>query len=275
MRDLANEYSVRVLCRVLKVSSSGYYDWLKRVPRAEVQQLTKRVEQIHDDSHGTYGARRVRAELRAAGIHVSRKRVIKLMKAAGVRVKKRKRHQKTTDSNHPYPIAPNLLNRNFTAERANQCWVSDITCVKTGEGWLYLATFLDLYSRMIVGWGIAENQDSSIVLQAFQMGFTRRKVAPGMVHSDRGTQYASEEFRKQLSKHPNCQQSMSRRANCLDNAVAESFFGTLKTELGYRFPTRKEASLRIFEYIEVFYNRRRRHSHLDYVSPTEYESKTA
>jgi len=261
------------MCRVLEVSKSGYYEWVKRESAAPSVDLAEAMVALHKECRGRYGSRRMRMELRKRhGIRISRKTVIKHMKSRGLVAFRRKSFKKTTDSNHSLGASPNLLQRNFKADAANQCWVSDITYVRTDEGWLYLVTFLDLYSRMIVGWSMSESLDATFVCRAFEMACRSRQTAPLMVHTDRGIQYASAEFRNLLRQYPQCTQSMSRKANCWDNAVAESFFATLKQELlTLKFETRKTASLEIFEYIEAFYNVRRLHSSLNYESPKQYE----
>jgi putative transposase len=196
-----------------------------------------------------------------------------IMKENGIQAKQKKKFKATTDSNHNLPVAKNRLKRNFRAKKPNQVWVSDITYVRTGEGWLYLSAFIDLFSRKVVGWSMSERMTANLAVDAFRMAlFRQKRQAPKVVHSDRGSQYASEVFRKEL-KARGTKQSMSRRGDCWDNAVAESFFGTLKTELVHheRFSTREQARLSIFDYIETFYNRRRLHSYLNYLSPEEFE----
>ncbi len=195
------------------------------------------------------------------------------MKKHGIQAKRRKKFKATTNSDHNLPIAKNRLKRRFRAKKLNHAWVSDITYIATDEGWLYLSTFIDLCSRKVVGWSMSSRMTADLVVNAFRMAlFRQKRKAPRLVHSDRGSQYASEAFRKELKSH-GCKQSMSRKADCWDNAVAESFFGTLKTELVHheRYKTREEARMSIFDYIETFYNKRRLHSYLDYVSPDEFE----
>ena len=258
---------------VFQVSKSGYYDWLKASEKPDPShQLVEAVVELHKKSRGTYGSRRIREDLREAGIAKSRKTIIKLMRLGNVQGRRKTKTRRRADST-PSVVAPNLVNRKFYAQLPNQCWVGDITTVTTAEGPLNLATFLDLYSRRIVGWSMSANLESSLVVSAFRMACAFRGTAPRVVHSDRGTQYGSADFRQELAKHPICRQSMSRRANCLDNAVAESFFATLKKELVYgaKFHTLAEARSRIFEYIECFYNQIRRHSFLDYTSPNHFE----
>lgn len=269
------------MCRVLHASRSGYYAWRKgRVTQRQLQEqkLLALIKQIHADSRGTYGSPRVLRELRKRGIVVNHKTVEELMKRHGIRAKSKKKFKATTNSKHNLPVANNLLDRNFTATKPNQAWVGDITYVATEEGWLYLSTWIDLFSRKIVGWSMSSRMTADIVVDAFRLGVFRQKAVPDLIHSDRGSQYASHDFRKELKKS-GCKQSMSRKGNCWDNAVAESFFAALKNELVHheKYKTREQARLSIFDYIETFYNRRRAHSHLNYVSPEEFEQsmKTA
>jgi len=270
------KYPINVMCRVLRASRSAYYVWREgRVsPRlVRRQQLLEEIKKIHKESHGNYGSPRILKELRNDGIVVNHKTVEELMKENGIAAKRRKKFKATTNSNHNLPVAENLLQRDFTAQSPNQKWVGDITYIATDEGWLYLATCIDLFSRKIVGWSMSSRMTADIVVDAFRMAlFRQKRQAPQVMHSDRGSQYASDAFRAELKAH-GCKQSMSRRGNCWDNAVAESFFGALKTELVHheRFKTREEARLGIFDYIESFYNRRRLHSYLNYVSPEDFE----
>lgn len=235
--------------------------------------LLSEIQEVFDGSKGRYGVRRVHAALKRKGLVVNRKVVEKIMRRNHLRPKRKRRFRSTTDSNHKMPISENLLNREFQVESPNEVWVGDITYIDTQEGWLYLATFIDLFSRKVVGWSMSENMAASLVVSAFDMATQRQGVsAPAVIHSDRGSQYASKSFRSKLKK---CKQSMSRKGNCWDNAVAESFFGALKSELIHRerFKTRKEAEMGVFEYIEIFYNKRRLHSALGYLSPDEFEQK--
>jgi len=271
-------YPVAVLCRVLGVSRSGLYRWRARGPSRRAmsdRELLTEIRQIHEQSRGTYGSPRVTAELRARGHRVGHNRVARLMRANDIRAKRRRRFCRTTDSNHTQPIAPNRLNRQFNADEPNRVWVSDITYVRTGQGWLYLATVIDLFSRLVVGWSMSKHIDHVLACNALSMAIGRRRPGTGLLHhSDRGVQYASAEY-QELLRHHGMICSMSRKGDCLDNAVAESFFSTLELELldHFQFTTREQARAVIFEYIEVFYNRRRRHSTLGYLTPSEYEAR--
>ena len=275
--DHQTVFPVRRMCQVLGVSASGYYAWRRR-PVSEREQanlaLLRRIQTIHADSQRTYGSPRVHAELVAQGVACNEKRVARLMRLYHLRAKQTKRYRvKTTDSDHDLPVAPNRLNRQFEAEAPNAKWVSDITYIPTREGWLYLATVMDLFSRRIVGWSMAGTLSVSLVERALQMAIDQRRPSAGLLlHSDRGSQYASAECRALLS-HYQMVASMSRTGNCYDNAVIESFFGTLKSELVHhqQYQTRDEGRRSVFAYIEAFYNRRRRHSALGYKSPVEFE----
>ncbi len=270
-------WPIALQCEVLEVSRSGFYGWRKRPPsarRLRQEALLEDIQQVHTDSHANYGAPRVHAELVARGQACNRKTVAKLMRQQGIRSRCRRRFRvQTTDSNHRRPVAENLLNRNFQPVRANQTWVADITYIPTDEGWLYLAAVLDLYSRKIVGWSMSSRIDSRLVVDALEMAIGRQRPPAGLlVHSDRGVQYASEHYQRMLARHGiTC--SMSRKANCWDNAPMESFFATLKTELVHheRYASRSVARQSVFEYLEVFYNRVRRHSSLGYLSPHDFE----
>lgn len=266
------------MCRVLEVSVSGYYQWrkgLKSKRQQDNEQLLGKIESIHQQSRKQYGSPKVYRQLRQDGEVYNHKRVERLMRENQLKAKRNKKFKATTNSQHQQPVAENLLNREFRVSQVDKVWVSDITYVWTDEGWLYVAIFMDLFSRMVVGWSMSERMTSELVKSAFEMGQQRRgtRVSP-LVHSDRGSQYASAAFREHLSSYQ-CEQSMSRKGNCWDNAVAESFFSGLKLELVYQesFKKRQEARDQIFEYIEVFYNRRRSHSAIDYLSPAEYEEK--
>lgn len=272
-------YPVIVLCDVLDVSRSGFYAFSKRPePRRKTAdaQLGVEIVAIHRRSRGTYGSPRVHAELRAKGFSVSKKRVERLMREGGVEARRKRRFRRTTDSNHSMPIAPNLLNRHFTTNAPNKAWVTDVTYIPTGEGWLYLAAMLDLFSRRVVGYAMSADNDRLLALDALGHALRARRPRRGLLHhSDRGSPYASEDYRKVL-RNRGIVASMSRTGDCWDNAVAESFFATLKTELtdAMNYPTRAAAMASITDYLETFYNDARRHSHLDYLSPVEFELRT-
>ncbi len=268
------EYPVRLCCRVLGVSHSGYYGFVKRRGHGLYQaDLIARIREAFLRSRGTYGSRRLMHQLRRGGVVIGRWRIRRLMRLAGIFVKQRRRYRVTTRSNHRYPVSPNLIARRFETDRPNLVWVSDITYIRTMEGWLYLATVMDLYSRKIVGWSLARNMEVGMVKAALLMAIGRRKPAPGLIHhSDRGSQYACQEYRQLLQAH--CiTSSMSRSGVCLDNAVAERFFGTLKTECLTNWQDKPAEEVRhdVTDYIEMFYNSERLHSYLAYSSPNEYE----
>lgn len=269
-------YPVALLCQVLQVSRAGYYAWCQRPPAPRTlkdQTLALEVAAIHAESRGRYGSPRVHAELRERGQRTARKRVARLMRAAGLCARERRRFRCTTDSGHGMAINDNLLARRFAVPAPNSGWVTDITYLWTVEGWLYLAVILDLFSRRVVGWALSERLERGVALDALQMAFTKRQPPLGLLHhSDRGSQYASHEYQQLLAAH-GVLSSMSRKGNCWDNAVAESFFASLKLELVYRshWRTRTEARSEVFEYIELFYNRQRRHSALGYLCPNEFE----
>jgi transposase InsO family protein len=275
-------FAVVLMCRVLAVSTSGFYAARRRAPSARVvrdEQLTVQIRAAHQQSRRRYGAPRVHHELTVIqGGHVSKKRVARLMQRDGLRGRRPRRFVHTTDSAHGEPVAPNTLDRAFAVSQVAACdrvWTSDITYVPTREGWLYLAVILDLASRRVVGWAVRATLERELVLAALAMALTHRQPDPGVLHhSDRGSQYASEDFRALLTAH-GLEASMSRRGNCWDNAVTESFFATFKVELVYEedWRTRDEARRAIFEFIEVWYNRARRHSSLGYCTPVEYEEK--
>jgi putative transposase len=271
-------YPVEVLCDVLGVSRSGYYAWSKRPAPARAKtdaKLQAQIAAVHRTSRGTYGSPRVHADLRSKGVRVGKKRVERLMRAEGLQARRKRRFRRTTDSNHTQPIAPNVLARQFTAKAPNRAWVTDVTYIATDEGWLYLAAILDLFSRRVVGWATSATNDRSLALDALEQALrTRRVTAELLHHSDRGSPYASEDYRHMLRRH-GIVASMSRTGDCWDNAVAESFFATLKGELvdHERYPTRAAATASIGDYIEGFYNPARRHSYLGYVSPVEFELK--
>jgi putative transposase len=278
---MKTDHPIRSLCAVLEVSASGYYDWVERQtqpgPRAQENvQLAAQILQIHKANRKTYGSPRIQFELRATGQFHGRNRITRLMRQQKLcgRVKGRYRVH-TTDSNHDQPIAPNRLAELPPPTATDQIWLGDITYIATGEGWLYLAGVMDRYSRRIVGWAMDENIDTELVLAAWEMARTQRQPTPALVfHSDRGSQYASGDFRQALAASQT-QPSMSRKGNCYDNAAMEAFWSTLKMELVYRqtFATRQQARAAIFEYIEIFYNRQRRHSALGYATPAAFENQ--
>jgi transposase InsO family protein len=278
---MKTEHPIRSLCEALEVSSSGYYDWSNRQaqpgPRAqENARLAQQIIQIHQDSRQTYGSPRLQKELSKAGCAHGRHRIARLMRQQGLCGRDKGRFRVcTTDSNHDQPIAPNRLPDLPAPSAPNQVWLGDITYVATDEGWLYLAGILDLYSRRLTGWAMSEHLDTKLILAAWGMSLTQRQPPAGLVfHSDRGVQYASHDYRHALQS-AQAIASMSRKGNCYDNAAMESFWSTLKHELIYRrhFKTRAEARQAIFDFIEVFYNRRRLHSSLDYRSPIDFESQ--
>lgn len=267
------------MCKIFKVNRSNYYRWVRdgSVKDSVDEELNKLIRSIFEGSKATYGTRRIKEELvKKHGVIVSRRRIGRIMKSLNLRVKMRKKFKvKTTDSNHNYPIAPNMLNRNFNILVPNRVYVGDITYIATKEGWLYLAIVIDLFSRKVVGWSMDDNMRVSLVNNALKMAIKMRKPKLGLIwHTDRGSQYASYEHRELLSKY-GIIQSMSRKGNCWDNAVAESFFHSLKTEFTHHevFQTREKAKQMIFEYIEIFYNRQRLHSANNYLSPIEFENK--
>jgi len=264
------------MCKVIKVNRSSFYHWIKVgcVIKKEDTELNELIKSIFIQSRNNYGTRPIRDKLiELYGLIVSRKRISNIMKDLNLKVKMKRKYRNTTDSNHNLPIAPNILNRDFYASNPNEKWVGDITYISTGEGWLYLATVIDLYSRKVVGWSMDDTMKVSLVNDALNMAITQRKPPAGLLwHTDRGSQYASYGHKDLLLKN-NIIQSMSRKGNCWDNAVAESFFKTLKTNLVYQtyFYTQKQAKSEIFEYIEFYYNRTRSHSYLGNLSPVRFE----
>ena len=270
---------VALLCKLLDVSRSGYYAWEERgqsTRATDDEKLAVHIRAAFEVGRGAYGSPRVQEELAAAGIAVSRKRVARIMRQLGLEGRRKRRFKATTDSAHDLPVAENVLDRKFEVDAPDIAWVTDITYVWTAEGWLYLAAILDLFSRRVVGFAMSQRIDRALVLEALRAAVGRRVPNAGLLHhSDRGSQYASGDYQDALDDlGVVC--SMSRKGNCWDNAVAESFFATLKTECVYprRFATRADARETIFEFIEVFYNRRRRHSTLGYVSPVEFEMRS-
>ena len=268
------------MCQVLEVSVSGYYAWRRRPESRRSQAnrgLLTEIRMAHQRSRQTYGSPRMTAELKALGHACSENRVARVMRAGGIRAVGKRKYRVTTQSRHTYPVAENVLDRQFTVDRPNAVWLSDITYVWTSEGWLYLAAVMDLHSRMVVGWSMGPRIDAALTLSALRQAIRRRDVRPELVHhSDRGGQYAATEYQKLLTE-TRMIGSMSRKGDCWDNAPMESFFATLKAELVYRmkFKTREEAKREIFEYIEVFYNRQRRHSSLGDQSPLDFEKTAA
>lgn len=271
-------YPLNLLCRVLQVSRSGYYAWCRRPPSARAQrrqEIARAAQRSHGDSHGTYGYRRVHRDLiEDHQIACCRETVRHVMGDLGLRGRHKRRFVKTTDSNHDEPIATNRLQRDFAATRPNQKWLADITYIRLVEGWLYLAVVLDCFSRRIVGWSLSRTIDASLVCAALEMALRRRCPQDDLVHhSDRGVQYASQAFRDLLTRE-GLTMSMSRKGDPWDNAMMESFFGSLKTEwIDSDYATEEQARREVFKYIEMFYNPTRRHSALGYLSPAEYERR--
>jgi transposase InsO family protein len=269
-------WPVRLMCRVLAVSPAGYYGRRGRPRSAKTERreaLVVAIKAAHAEVKARYGSPRIHAELVARGLPCRVKTVARLMREHGIAAETRRKFRCTTDSNHGHPVAENIVDRHFKPTAANRTWTADITYVATGEGWLYPAVVEDLYSRKVVGWSMGSRIDSRLVVDALEMALARRRPGEGLVaHSDRGSQYASEHYQRALAGHGiTC--SMSRRANCWDNSPMESFFASLKKELVHDavFATRADASAELFEYVEIFYNRLRRHSSLGYLSPAEYE----
>jgi putative transposase len=279
IQEHRSTWPVRVMCRVLGRSVSGYYAYIKaplspRKMRREA--LLPQIHQAHLMSDGTYGSPRIAQELNARGIKVSENTIARYMREEGIAVRRRKTFvPQTTDSSHDHPIAPNRVQQDFTASGPNQKWVSDLTYIWTNEGWLYLSVVLDCYSRKVVGWSMSDDLGSDSVIQALQTALHRRRPEPGLIHhSDRGVQYACREYRHVLEEH-GVIRSMSRSGNCYDNALAESFFASFKGERVNRrnYATKEQARSSVFEWIEIFYNRQRRHSSLGYVSPEAFEAQ--
>ena len=278
IREHAEEFPVDVLCQVLDVSRSGYYAWRQRPPSGQAQrrgELVERIRDVHAASRRVYGSPRISAELVEQGVRCAENTVAKLMRQHGIRSKTARRFVvHTTDSRHDHPVAANRLNQQFERPLPNQAWAADITYIPTEEGWLYLAAVIDLCSRKIVGFSTADHLRADLVCEALTMAITHRRPPRELLHhSDRGVQYACDQYQRLLTTH-GLIPSMSRTGNCYDNAVMESFFGTLKTELIHheKFSTRKQANSALFEYIEVFYNRQRRHSALGYMNPAQFEA---
>jgi len=268
-------FSVNAMCRTLGVTRSGYYAWKRRPPSASSKsdaQLAVKVAAAHRRNRGIYGSPRIHRELRAQGERVSKKRVERLMRENGLKGRQKKQFCCSTDSRHSLPVAPNVLDRNFNPAGPNHAWAGDVTYIGTEEGWLYLAVILDLFSRRVVGWSVSPTNDRNLALRALTNAIQARRPKRGVLHhTDRGSPYASEDYASVLHNHGFIA-SMSRTGDCYDNAVVESFFGSLKAELACdMYPSRVVATATIADYIENFYNPQRRHSHLDYVSPIEFE----
>ena len=278
MSEHRTEFRVEEMCRVFEVSRSGYYRWRRRQASQRAmanERLDAEIKAIYVGSKGRYGSPKITRELQDRGHRVGKNRVAKRMRLAGLRSKIRRKYRVTTNSKHDFPIAPNRLERNFTAAAPDKVWVSDITYLATRSGWLYLTVIIDLFSRMVVGWALSSSLSHEMVVTALKRAIRSRHPAKGLIfHSDRGVQYACTDFRKELDAQGFIQ-SMSRKGDCWDNAVAESFFGIMKTELVYheKYEGRQDTLHSIFEYIEAFYNRQRRHSALGYLSPAEYEKQ--
>ena len=270
------EFPVRRLCKVLGVSQSGYFAWRSRpVSRRQREDrvLLAHVRSAFQRSNGTYGSHRITRELQDAGLGVGRRRTARLMRENGLTARQKRRFTRTTDSHHAFPVAPNLLEQDFSAERPNQKWAADISYVWTNEGWLYLAMILDLFARRVVGWAVSDRLHQELALEALRRALAIRWPSAGLIHhADRGSQYCATAYQAELRKH-GIRISMSGKGNCFDNAVVETFFKTLKSELVWRtvFQTRAEAKQAIGSYIDGFYNPIRRHSTLDYVSPVQFE----
>ena len=276
MRAYQDRFKVLRMCRALEVSRSGYYGWCNRKESQRSEEnraVLVEIQKVHEENREAYGAVKTWRELKAQGVECGRHRVARLRRQAGIEARRKRRFRITTQSRAGMIGAENKLNRCFEVGVVDRAWVGDITFIATGSGWLYLAVLLDLYSRRVVGWAMSERIDQQVVLDALIMALGECRPGPGLIHhTDQGRQYSSTAYVEMLKRH-GMVQSMSRRGNCYDNAVAESFFSSLKNELVNHcsFKTREEARMAVFEYIEVFYNRQRRHQSLDYVSPVDYE----
>lgn len=272
-----SEFAVGKMCRVLDVSRSGYYRW-RRAPESERKKRNEapyaKIKETYNAFHGAYGSPRITCALRDNGIQCSENRVARLMREKNLAAKTKRKYKVTTDSKHDLPVAPHLIEQDFSTPAPHRLWVSDITYVWTLEGWLYLAVILDVFSRQIVGWSMSQRMTKDLVLNALKSALGRRKVSSGLIfHSDRGSQYAAHDVSEFLKQH-GIQQSMSKKGDCYDNAMAESFFSSLKREFIYPFPvfkTRNEAKQSIFYYIEIFYNKIRKHSAIGYLTPVQFE----
>ena len=270
-------FTVGRICKLLNVSRSGCHAWFKRPESRrsrENRALESKIRVLHAASHGIYGAVKIHQDLIDDGVRCGKNRVARIMRQAGLRSRTKKKFKATTNSRHNLPVAPNLLNQDFTVDTPDRTWVGDITYIPTDEGWLYLAVLLDLFNRKIVGWSASSRMTRQLAIDALQMALGRQNPGKGLLHhSDRGSQYASADYQKILKEH-GIISSMSRKGNCYDNAAAESFFGRLKCEWTnhHRYLSRSEAIRSLFYYIEIFYNRKRRHSSVDYATPQEYET---
>ena len=276
---MSSLYPLKVICRLLDVSKSGYYDWKRRPKsrrRIDNEVLLIEIRRVFVENDSDYGSPRIWREFKKVNIRCSENRVARLMREAGLVAVQRRKFKATTNSNHNWPVAPNLLERHFSVDEPNKIWVTDITYIWTWEGWLYLSFVLDLYSRGVVGLAMSERITDELTQNALKQALSRRNPETGLIHhSDRGSQYASGDYQSLLKEH-GITPSMSRKGDCWDNAVAESFVHTLKVEKinRYRFKTRSEAKNKIFEYVEMYYNRKRTHSSLGYLSPFDYEKRS-
>ncbi len=274
-----NSYPVRMMCDLLNVARSGFYAWISHPESKRTQsdrQLTKVISRLHSASNGVYGAPKIRAELETEGYHYGKNKVARLMRQAGLKGCPKRRYKITTKADPTHPTAPNLLRQDFARTPPRRPWASDITYIATQEGWLYLAVVMDLYSRRIIGWSMSQWISRHLALDALAMALGHRETSEELIHhSDRGAQYTSDDYRSELDRN-GIECSMSRRGNCYDNAIVESFFGVMKRErVNFsRYLTRDEARADIFDYIECFYNRKRRHGYLGYVSPVDFENRT-
>jgi len=276
IEERGDKFPVTHMCKVLAVSSSGYYAWRQRPPSAREmanQELYNQIETVYNDNHGVYGSPRIYRELKDQGVACSENRIARLMRLRGLQAKQSRRFKTTTKRNKAHPAAPNLLKRDFTAERPDEKWLADITYIATLEGWLYLAAILDLHTRRIVGWAMSDRMTSDLTVAALEMALLQRQPQADLIHhSDQGSQYTDQAYQALLKNH-GIRASMNGAGSWYDNAPMESFFGTLKSEWVHHhlYHTRDEAKTAVFYYIESFYNRRRRHSALDYLSPEAYE----
>ncbi len=278
MKENRKTYPMWLMCKILEVSRAGYYHWLKTIPSfryLEDQRLLEIIRYHYNKSRGTYGLPRIYAALRKEGLKVNKKKIARLMRINKIRAKTKKKFKVTTVENTKAKASENILKGNFSSEKENRIWTSDITYIWTKQGWLYLAVIMDVYSRKIVGWSLCSSLSAELVIKALMMAILHRNPEQGIIfHSDRGSQYTSSSVREMLKSYQ-MTQSMSSTGNCYDNAITESFFHTIKTELTFwnSYQTREEAKRSIFEYIEIFYNRQRLHSAIGYLSPVEFEEK--